>query len=114
MADKSSAGLVTCVTCGKQYTVCRKCEQHKGTWQSWRMTACNMQCYEISNAIHDYYIGIITATEARDILLAQNYESLESTTENTAKWIAKIILDAEAANKAAKKTAKAALIDNTK
>jgi hypothetical protein len=77
--DNASAGKVTCVTCGKEYTVCKKCEQAAKTFQSWRMSACCPECWQISQIINQWFFKVISAADALLMLKAVETADIEMT-----------------------------------
>ncbi|MEG1562302.1 MAG: hypothetical protein RR365_00995 [Bacteroides sp.] len=79
--------ISTCVTCGKQYKVCKKCEKAAGIYVPWRLTACSPTCWQISQIINEWFYKSITAEEAQEMLLNVDFEKIPELNSETQKNI---------------------------
>lgn len=91
MNPENTAGMTTCVTCGKQYKVCRTCQNGKDKFYSWRLTACCPVCYQISEIIHSHFYNKISDNEAYDSLERIGWRDINDLTPVTHEYIEKIV-----------------------
>lgn len=61
---EDNVGVTTCVTCGKQYKICRTCMKRRKVWESWRATACSPECWQVSQVINQRFYNQITPEDA--------------------------------------------------
>lgn len=100
--SQDKVGVFTCVTCGKEYRMCRKCQRSKIPYVAWRATACCPACYEISEAINAHYYGRIDDAEAAKRFEAAKWNEIEHILPNVEKYIGDV-MNSAGKNKGAKK-----------
>ena len=93
--NDAKKGVVTCVTCGVKYVVCRKCEKTSGVFQSWRMTACCPECWQISQIINQWFYKQITTEEASSRLSLIPQKFLDNANPDTQESIKSIMIKAQ-------------------
>lgn len=94
MSDNST-GKFTCVVCGKEYHMCRKCTHSKIPFVAWRATACCPECYAVSETINAHYYGRIGSDEAAKRFEDAGWRKIEHMLPDVRKYINKVIKEAD-------------------
>lgn len=58
-----------CVTCGKAYTLCRKCDKENGAeYATWHASCDTPECFQVLLVLNEYYYDKISKEEAYERL----------------------------------------------
>ena len=72
----------TCQICGKKYHMCRTCESHNGTWESWMQHTDTKDCFKIYTILYSHRLGEITDADAKNQLQKCDLSELETFKDN--------------------------------
>lgn len=93
--SENATGKFTCVVCGKEYHMCRKCSHSKTPFVAWRATACCPECYAISEAINAHYYGRIDAKEAKRQFEDAGWDKIDHMLPDVHEYIEKVMKEAD-------------------
>lgn len=64
MAKKTAV----CVTCGKEYELCRKCDEKNKEYATWHASCDTPECFQVLLVLNEYYFGKVSKEDARERL----------------------------------------------
>ena len=92
MAERNAV----CVTCGKSYELCRKCDDKNAEYATWHASCDTHECFQVMLVLNDYYFKKITKQEAQECLGELLTEDMKPYHPTTAKLIDEIMVEDEA------------------
>lgn len=101
--SQNKTGKFVCVTCGKEYRMCRKCTHSPIPYVAWRATACCPACYQVSEAINAHFYGRIDDAEAAQQFKDAGWETIDHILPEVQEYIEKVLKDNAKAVKASAK-----------
>lgn len=82
----------TCLACGTRYYHCKTCDEYKRI-SFWRSNACCPEHFKVFMAAHEYAVGEIDATTAREQLKQTKYEDVLKCDTDVARIVRKILTE---------------------
>lgn len=110
--SQDSIGKFNCVTCGKEYRMCRKCAHSKIPYVAWRATACCPECYSVAETMNAHYYGKIDSAEAARRFKDAAWETIEHILPEVREYIEKVLDDASGEKEPVKTKAKKVQTDD--
>lgn len=104
--SQDKVGVFRCVTCGKEYRMCRKCQHTKIPYVAWRATACSPECYAVSETMNAHFYGRIDSVEAAKQFEEAKWKDIEHILPEVEDYINGVVRSAKKASAVLKNSAK--------